>query len=778
MATPPTHDTWDPAAYILRGQYCPKPIIRSTLADVMGALGGTRIIHIAFDEQTVITGLCFTQGYQEHLGTKIEKLVSRAVYKNPNTDISELCRQVASKTHEETMIISPPLVKDLVNAVAQLRLRRSSLSTQERGLFVNQAYSGMYLNTVGNGHDAGSGGIKSVILVDASFRSVRFLRHTKKLSELAVQLNSTPEATARNDRAVMRQVAERLHTADNEGEATSFERFASDALVLALDVTRSQGGAVYTISSERSTSLSLIASNGDLPFPNSLPHDNAGALGAVMSSNKALQLHRWPLPSTGKPARRGPDGTVLLTPVGGPGGDPMRPAIGALILYRSDSDSSFNAYDLALTRNVTLRMALARTTDVMARIGSVTTALRATTDWVRILGRLHDDDDIDFADVQFAIPTDIRAAALRIGPALRNIAKLTDSLSVTLRLALPVAAVEQDHGLALVRVASYPRKTHNDKYAVQTESMGGLNWKCMRTGDAVYESAVRSSADFISFRPGTVSEFSLPIRLEGMVVGTLNLESSLHDAYSPFRPLISSFGGAVGRTLADARASLEQRVIDSAAQALNHRHSMDKRLVDLSHAIEIRCTDQDAKVLFTGLVRRIDEELDAMRRLPSFEDEPETTLDQILQRSKRHVQYLGPLPDSADYPILTASITKHRVKPLEVTITNILSNMMAYTATARDEMPFKPLREIKVSKTELQGVEQAVLIFANYADGYLDPGRIADLYRGPVQDAGGRLRVGAFLAGLNARRSAARLHCGVLSDHRTLIATLVIPLEG
>ena len=777
MVTMPEPSSWEASAYILRGQYCPKEQIRSTLASVMSALGGTQIIHIAFDQTTVIGGLCFSAGYSVPLGEKLEKLMSRADYNNTNARIVELCQEVATKTQSDSRVIPETLANDLVKAIADLRFRRG-LSASDRSALVHQSYSGMYLNNTGSGNQGATGGIDSIILVNTKFRSpMPLLRRIKILSELAVELNSTPEATARNDEAVMRQVAERLHAADNEREIRQFERFASDALDLALDVTRSQGGAVYTISSERNASLNLVTSRSDLPFPKNLPPDHTGALGYVMSSNKTLQLHRWPLPRIGRTTPRAPDGTVLLSPIGGPGGDPTRPAIGVLLLFRRDVSSSFNAYDLALARNVTLRISLERTTDVMADIGAVTTALRATTDWVEIVERLRGDRD-DLETLPVPLPTDVRAAAVRIEPFLREIAQLTDSLSVSLELALPLAAVNESHGLALVSVASFPRKPDDDRYPIHTENLGGLNWTCMRTGNFVYASDVNSKENYLRARERTVSEFSMPIRVEGLLIGVLNLESALHDAYSPFMPLIASFGGAVGRTFADARASLEQQVIDAAAQALNHRHSMESRLDDLADAIAARCDDKGVRPEFINLIQKIRQELIAMRQLPSTEDESETALSEILGRAITQVDYLGLVPEPTDYPILAAPITGHRVKLLQVAIANVLSNMMNYSAASRDVMSVGPLREIKVSEAELQGNKQAVLTFRNYADSYLDPERIANLYRCPVLGTGGSLRVGAFLAGLNARRSLARLHCGILADQRTLRTTLVIPLEG
>lgn len=776
MVTPSAADSWEPAAYILRGQYCPRARIRKTLAGIMTTLRGTRIIHIALDQTTIIGGLCFAEGYPAELGTELEQLASRADYYNTSPSFIELCKQTVNKTQPDPQMMPDSVTSELIRTIVNRRSKGGSLSSSDRSALLDQSYSGMYVNNTGN--QGAAEGIDSIILVNAKFHTAMLLlQRSNKLDDLAVQLNSTPESTARNDEAVMRQVAERLHATNSEGETPSFERYASDALDLALDVTRSQGGAVYTISSKRGSSFTLIASRGGLPFPKNLPPGHTGTLGDAISSNKTLQLHRWPLPTIGTAKDRGPDGTILLSPIGGPGGDPVRPAIGALLLFRNDVDNSFNAYDLALARNVTLRMALARTTDVMARIGAVTTTLRTTTDWVKIVDNLPDDGH--FESLSVPLPRDVRAAAVRIEPILEDIAQLTGSLAVTLGLALPVATVDESHGLAIVSVASYPPwPSDDDKFPVQTESIGGLNWTTMRTGNPVYAPTVTSRNDYLEARERTVSEFCMPIRQEGLLVGTLNLESELQDAYGPFRPLIASFAGAVGRTLADARASLEKEVIDGAARALNHRHDMEGHLVNLTEAVKLHCKDEDLKAYLRVEIRKMNQELRAMRRAPRIEDERECPLGQIVRRAKKQVGYLGSIPTSKDHPTLSIPIDGHRVKPLQVAMYHILSNMIHSSAASPDNMAVTPLTEITVSQTELQGRKQAVLTFQNRADSYLDPVRMADLYRCPVPDSGGRLRVGAFLAGLNARQSLARLHCGVLPDERTLRTTLIIPLES
>jgi hypothetical protein len=744
----------------------------------MRALGASRLLHIAFDNRTVVGGLCFTVGSSPDMAEKLETLIVRIDHQHANQHIVSLCLQAAARASGDSMVLPESLVKELAAAVAQLRLRRHSLNKHERDEFVRQICSGMYLTNTGSARTEPSPeGIKSIALLDVPLRSSRLLRHGDLLNRLAVELKSTPEAAALNDEMIMRQVTERLHSDDTEGQPKPFEQFAADALGLALDVTNSQGGAIYTVSTERDVAFSRITAQGSLPFPEVLAQGRTGALSAVVYQNKTLQLHKWPFPKESGMRHGGRQGTFLLTPVGGPGGDPVRPAIGALILFREDTAYAFDAYDLALARNVTLRIALARTTDVLARIGAITTRLRARTDWQWVAEGPDPDGWEQLKALGVALPSDVRAAIMRIGPAVRDLVKLTDSLSVTLRLALPVADVEESHGLALVRIASSPAAPWEEEMAVIREQQGGLNWQCMRRGEPVYEARVDVRRDYLLVRPRTVCELVMPVRMEGWLIGTLNLESSVPDAFSPVQPLVASFAGALGRTLADARASFEERVIDGAARALNHRHSMESRLEELSAEIAKGRFNPALRRSLQAYINKIKVELSAMRRPPSTGYETDATLEEILHRAVKDVDFLGPIPEERFNPILSTRISGHRTKPLQVAIANILSNLMNYTAVSRDGFSDQLLTEIEVSGSSFQGESQAIFTFLNYSDSYLDPEKIANLYRCPVPSAEGRLRVGAFLAGLNARRAGAWLHSAVSDDRRTLRTKLVVRLE-
>ena len=109
----------------------------------MTRLRGTRIIHIALDQTTIIGGLCFAEGYPAELGAKLEKLMSRADYKNAHVSFVELCKQTVNKTQSNPEMMSDSIASDLIRAIAHLRRKGGSLSSSDRSTLLDQSYSGI-----------------------------------------------------------------------------------------------------------------------------------------------------------------------------------------------------------------------------------------------------------------------------------------------------------------------------------------------------------------------------------------------------------------------------------------------------------------------------------------------------------------------------------------------------------------------------------------------------------------------------------------------------------
>jgi hypothetical protein len=736
----------------------------------MQALGALQMVHVAFSDQGIVGSLSFILNYPDQLGQKLNTLLDEA----PSSSLAADLNAAVLGQGDET-ILDINTARAIAARIAAMKLRGYSLSKTEAELFTEGIRSGLYLSHTGGLQvEPEIGDLRSVVLIDTAQASTRLLHHSSLLHLLAVQLKSTAEASVLSDTSVMKQVAARFST-EGPNNFEGFSAIASQALALALDLTNSDAGAIYLISTKPEHSFVRVVAFGSEDFPTQIPRDKSGSLATAIYQNLAIQRVDWLSRASKETAAASPDGIFLLTPIGGPEVDPGKAGIGALVLRRDDRTHAFSAYDLALIRYVTLRISLARTTEVGARIGSVTSALQAPTDWLEIQERVGDEplNPADFA----AIPTDVRIAARRIAPALADLAELTDSSTVSLRLVLPSADAKESHGLALVMIACHPGHLRTSSLQVQTEDMGGTNWKCIHENTFVYSPDVAVQPRYLQYRADTVSDLAVPVREAGQLIGVLSLESPLNDAYGPILPLITSFASAIGRTLADARASLEVSVVDDAAQVLNHRHTMESRIDRLKQTVRIL----DLNEISSGRLDRdfagIQSELKAMRSVVVGETTQTATIPQVLERAADEVSYLGDLPGDMWMDRFAKPISGAMARALQVVITNILSNIMNYSAITHEEPSDKPVRAISMETAYLANRSQIVVHFQNYANGYVSSMKIADLYRCPVADDEGRVRLGGFLAGINARRAHARLQAVVLHDGRTVRTTLVVPIE-
>ena len=770
--------TWDPAAYILYGQHCPTAIIRETLESAMKALGASRVVHIAFHDRGIIGSLSFTLGYAGPLGEKIDNLLARGHGQTGRGSLADECLLTVNGLPSESTL-DKEFARKLADSIVRSKVTTRRLTDVETADFTETISSGMYLTHTGRASALPApGDIQSLILLDIAPVSKSLLRRAGLSDRLAVQLKSTAEGSALSDTTVMRLIADRFHFNSESGAAPGFAESAAHALDLVIEVTNSKAGAIYLFSASTGQPFDRLVVLGSADFPARVDREHGGVLTAAVNQNIAIQRPNWPFPERSSTKPHHPAGASLVSPIGGPGIDPWRPTVGALVLCRERQDDAFSAYDLALVRNVVLQISLDRTTYQMRSIGAVNSALGTSTDWESLIDRLKNDDLPESEKPRNSVaPTDVRLAANRVAVFLRDLAEVTYSQSISMRLALPMEKAVQPHGLALVKVASYPQEEEGDNLEILTEDQGGCSWICMRTGQTIYLPNVLNSPKYLAIRSSTVSELTVPIRLEGTVVGVLSLESSLSGAYDTVQPLISSFSEAVGRTLADARAALEQSVIDSAAQALNRRHTMESQLDSLEKEIATLNLKNSEQTSLATKVIALKSELDAMRRVKLTEEERAISLAQILEQAANTVSYTGDLPQQIFDNRFSFPIAGDRARALEVSISNILSNMINYTGTSVGEARGKPLREVAVSVCSLGGSENIVLRFQNFAHDYVDSQRIADLYRAPIQGSSGRLRVGGFLAGLSARRANARLQAVVLSDGRTVRTTLIVPVE-
>jgi GAF domain-containing protein len=573
----------------------------------------------------------------------------------------------------------------------------------------------------------------------------------------------------------MNKVAHELTTIDLDSEF-AFEKMAEQALRLACDLTGSSGGAVYlsTTSSDRLRFRRIAASEGEaFKYPTGIPFEKGNTLTWAVDQHRAYQQIGGSLTARNLiRAVCASGGIELVTPIAGPLGNTWAPAVGAIVLFHPHGDPrGYGSYERALVRNICLRIALARTNVATREIATAISILRSTSPQ-----RLQIRKGPEYEAPAPVWPKDIGLAVTRFEQPLRRLAESTQSHSATLRMALSQHNNPDSYGFGLVRVAAYPEKRMDDPYKVLHDGDPGLHWYVMRSGQQSYVPRVgERHPRFPEVRPGTKSVLCVPVKVEGILAGTLNLESPFENNYAPFLPLVLALSGAVGRTLADARAQLEDAILDLAAQALDRRHDSSRELDEISENLQDlpRSPQRDSLLDQAEHMRSLVKD---MRRKNERRPAP-SSLWQIFETTvhKLGLKIHGCKPPK--HRLFEETLDARACACLATMFQSVMYNLNQHSSPDAHDRSGRIVPRVRFEILRLQAVDQAVVILESLSSKYLTEELCAELYRYPIKSPNAELRLGTYIAGINARRIGARIHASLLEDSRTLRTTIIVPIE-
>jgi len=764
---------WHRADYILRGQYCPLPYLHAHLDILRRALDATLLLHVAVDHEVVMRSLNWASGAPFIPCDGLSESLRKANYRDEHRALNELLVSSVREHPTQTMtVINPHQANDLLTRLLQIELSPLNVTARVPQLSLPLTdWTGLTLNhTGGDGIAPRDGEVRSILLFHPGSMHVTAVE--RLLQDLGVMLKCTFEANTRRDAVVMNQVAQELSI--HGTEQPDFATAASRALNLALRITGSNAGAVYIASAHDQVVFvrRALASGGTYEYPEHIPFDVNTTVGRAIVYHRAYQ-HIGMSGGMAPPLERAVKarlGTELVTPIAGPLADTLEPAIGAIVLYKRPDAQVFSAYERALIRNVSLRLALMHTTMANRDIAMAISALRRNSPG-RYQSPQHSNKPT--ANMHGDWPKDIRLAVERFHGPLEQLAESTQSHSVSLRVALPDQH-QPTHGLALTRVAAYPPARIDESFQIQKEGDPGPHWDVMRSGEEIYVRDTASDPRYPEIRPNTRSALCVPIRTEGILTGILNLESPLVDNYAAFLPIVVALCGAVGRTLADARASLEREVLDNAAHALAKRHEFIGDLMALRKGIEELSTEGSKDSLLERMeaMAALSQDL----RTPQVHDAGSSSLWGTFVVCVRQTQLRFGLFDKPTDAAFFQPLDPAATQTIATVFRSLLRNISYHSDTAAYDSERRPVPRVRFLMTGLQGLNQAIIVLENKALGFLDPDFCKELYRYPVQGPGGQLRLGTYIAGLNARRIGAQLHACALDDLQTFRTTMIIPV--
>lgn len=613
------------------------------------------------------------------------------------------------------------------------------------------------------------------------------------LIDILARVSSTAHANVRRDDLIMKRLDQKLDPALYIAGSIDFKAAAKALVDLAVEISGSNAGACYLVDHSKE-SFELKASHMTREFERkwSYPEEfstDSRALGAV-ATDEHLTLQLPPgmagraIHTTGV-ARAGTftDRIELATPLPGPLATPKAPAVGVLTLAKlRNPGAPYGAYEIAVLRNVALRLALVATTTNTTQAAEMFARLSMRAARLTISPSIEQEEPSPAQIV--VLPDDVSAALPAIEDALSTLGSVTHSGTATFRVALPIEAWESSHGLTLARVAAYPPELAGDiEYALQPETERGYNWSAVRSGQIINKPEVDPiDPEYSAHREKTRSELSVPVYVEDRVVGVVNLESPVEHAFDGHVEIAQAAAEHIGLAVANARLALSAIVQEQATDILREAHDITHLPDELREEVEKIdvLSQQDADRLTTsveGIQREVDRlrlvSLDGMSLLPRHRD---LTFPALVN----HVLEKKEMSKSTSVKRLDRDWWPHEPYAA-VAIAKALGDIMDNARNHRAKGAAPP--EVELRHDVWGGQVQDVLTVRSEPDTVRMLAQAINVYRCPLNqlefDEGedvdiGDIQLGSYLAGLLIRRAGGEVHL-IYGDGPQARVTVAVP---
>lgn len=780
----PLRKSWDPYKFVLEGWFCPLQDIAPQIDRAREEAGASGLLLLATDDSAFLRSLTLFAPASNRCGRELTQVL-QASNSDEMPELPELVRRAA---FQPSVATTDRLIESLA-----LLARLKGRSRLEKWLKRPNRWS-----IAPTGDLCGRGRIAPVLLLqDATDRSESPESiDPARTVEITAMVNSTVQADVRRDTAIMASLDDTLkRPPPKDGSIDlAFDRVVEALVRLSLQVSSSDAAAYY-VPGHSGSRLALISQahasqekegggEAAVEFPSSLDAGARSLVAACMREHRTIQLP----PGLGRrpevrlTPRRSAGCIELVTPVTGPLGSPRGRPVGVLSVVKSDPDrqAGYGSYDLALLRNISLRLALfnaASKTELTARTfarGGMRSRARDSQSVAALA-----DSETDSGKL-LTLPDDIEEALPAITGGLRRIAEATGSHSATFRAALPYWRSEEVHGLALMRVAAHPAERLEDPHRILTQAEKGITWQVAITGQPKHAGVVEDDSAYRRVRTGTASELSLPVYVEGRLIGVVNLESASLRCYEEFAPLGWLFAEHVAGEITNARLAMTQRIQE-------HAHE----LVGTAHEIAADC--DDLKQLGGRLSPETETEL---RRKADGIEMKARTIGQIFLRRRRRAR-MSNLPtllnqaiDESSISFITPEIAPYRPwRPhppkhgqlIRAALRDVLVNVKQHSPLNQTE------RGLTLRHVEWGGYTHEVVIVSNIPDRYLGRKEAINLYRIPVvhrvelMDGSGvpaqveLPHLGAYLAGARMRLIGGDVYLSASGDGKQVRVTMIVP---
>lgn len=597
---------------------------------------------------------------------------------------------------------------------------------------------------------------------------------------ISARVNATAHAHLRRDDMIMKRVDKRLDPEEFMKGSVDFQAAARSLVGVALGISGSDVAACYLVDHSRKRfkleDAKLVGELGSRwRFPLYLPTKDPALAAVATQDHLTLQFPPGLAKREVRRTLEGPEGEEVLelaTPLPGPLAAPRAPAVGVLVVAKIGQPRAYGAYEVAVVRNVALRLALIASSTNTTQAAKMFTRLskraaRLPIGWSTRASRAPMPPGV-------ILPDDLLDAVPTIEDALSTLARVTRSGTATFRAALPGDGSRSPQGLTLARVAGYPAKIgRKEKFAFQPEGEGGYNWVAVRSGQITSIPIVDpSDPKYSSHRDSTRSELAVPVFVEDRVVGVVNLESPVEHAFDGHVEIAQAAAEHIGLAIANARLSLSGLVQERATDVLREAHRITKLPEDFEQELDRLPAAQRKRVAeAAGEIPRRAKGLALVApfvpSLPgtdlSLPALTEHVIDEMSAGESFHLRrWKGPWRQY-DQDVATAI-----VKALRDILENAQSHAEKDGRTA----------VLELMTAVWGGQKQDVLIAASWGSA-LKPERAINVYRCPltVNSRSPRFKgsqLGAYLAGLQVRRVGGEVHLSYSDDGQARVV-LSIP---
>ncbi len=452
----------------------------------------------------------------------------------------------------------------------------------------------------------------------------------------------------------------------------------------------------------------------------------------------------------------------------------------------------FGRYDLAVLRNLAVRLGFAMYVNASARTLSATVEALGQAQASDSAAGLGEATLLSRSDDE-GIPADFTVEREQLSKLVQSAAVAVDATSATLRLLLPGDGKNRRRRqLGLVRFLAFPPQRLRDTDEVLPLAALAVNSWVARTGETCYLGNVRDRALYDRYpglgavrrtREGTASELCCPVYAGGQLVGTLNFESPVQDAFGTRLATARLMAEVVGTTLYSARRRIVDRVLSFTSDVHSSSHEILQALDRVERAaLEAENTNLDQQV---GFVDALAEEARTIEHLLELDRRPEQRLDfdsgapgrtgaevfEYVQRERLQFRALTIEGETLTHVV----IDSQKVRTVITALSEVLSGVQMYLARGA-----KDRAKVSSETVRIDGRHMLVSTVRYPSASTIESNFVQTLFRVPLYTGTSGLsrpHLGSYTAGALMRSIGGDVFFRAVGSKRGEIV-IMIPIQG